>query len=160
MTPDRTGPALILLATLFSVACSGLSEDPTITLPASSPEDGALALFMFAATLNEGSRLPEGLVRDDLADEYEGDLLDCLEPVAGAAPPRILNVVQFPETDRAAVDLELDLPGQGFATWSVQLEHGPDAGWRVIWVQGPDAGWPPIRKRGGEGMSTSPANRR
>ena len=156
MTPGRTGPALVLLVTLFSAACSGPGGDPSIPLPAHSPEDAALALFRFASTMNEESALPPGLVRDDLAEEQGGALMDQLEELVGATPPRVISVERFPDTDRAAVDLRFDLPGEGFATWSVQVEHGPDDGWRVVWVQGPGAGWPPGEKSRDEGLSISP----
>jgi hypothetical protein len=143
---------------MFSAGCIG-STDPTpplpITLPAGSPDDGAMALFRFASTLNEESTLPDGLVRADLADEHGGDLLDLLEALSGAPSPRILAVELFPKTDRAAVDVEFDRPGEGFSSWSVQLELGTDKGWRIVWVQGPGDSWPPRKKGRGEGLSTS-----
>ena len=152
------GPAILLLAAVFGPGCN-LSEDPAaaspITLPATSPEEGALALFRFASTLNEDSTLPDELVRSDLAEEHGTDLLDRLEALAGTPDPRILGVELFPETDRSAVDVEFELPGEGFSSWSVQLERGTDEGWRIVWVQGPGDGWPPHKKGRGESLSTS-----
>ncbi len=156
MTPGRTGPALVLLVTVFFAACSGPDGNSPIPLPADSPEDAALALFRFASTMNEESVLPPGLVREDLAEEQGGTLMDQLEELVGATPPRVISVERFPDTARVAVDLQFDLPGEGLATWSVQVEHGPDDGWRVVWVQGPGAGWPTGKKSRDEGLSISP----
>ena len=157
MTIRTAGPAILLLAAVLAAGCNGLEEpEPVqpIALPAESPENGALALFGFASTLGEESTLPDDLVRSDLAEEYGADLLDLLEPLAGGSVPRILAVELFPETDRAAVDVEFDLPGEGFSSWSAQLEQGDDGGWRLVWIQGPGNGWPP-RKSRGDGLSSS-----
>lgn len=153
------GPATLLLAAILGAGCNQTElpevQEP-ILLPAATPEDGALALFRFASALSADSTLPEDLVQADLAEEFGTDLLDRLEPLAGAADPRILGVELFPETDRAAVDVEFDLPGEGLSSWSVQLERGSDAGWRLVWLQGPGSGWPPRKKSRGNGLTTSP----
>jgi hypothetical protein len=152
------GPVILLLATVLGPGCNHSHEPATaspITLPAASPEDGALALFRFASTLNDESTLPDELVREDLVEEHGTDLLDLLEALAGTPDPRILGVELFPETDRSAVDVEFELPGEGFSTWSVQLERGTDEGWRIVWVQGPGEGWPPRKKGRGESLSSS-----
>ncbi len=160
MRPGTAGPMLLLMALVIVPGCDRTGEPAVlqpIPLPAASPEDGALALFRFASTLRADSILPEDLVRDDLAEQYGADLLDRLETLAGSAPPRILAVEMFPESDRAAVDLEFDLSGGGFSTWSVQLERGSDDCWRLVWAQGPGDGWPPLSRGRGEGLSTSEA---
>ncbi|MBD3868881.1 MAG: hypothetical protein IFK94_12205 [Acidobacteria bacterium] len=158
MKAATVGPAILLLTASLGAGCNRSAEPAAvtpITLPAGSPEEGALALFRFASTLNADSTLPADLVRSDLVEEYGADLLDLLEPLVGASPPRILAVELFSETDRAAVDVEFDLPGEGFSTWSVQLEQGDDEGWRLVWVQGPGDGWPPRKKQRGESLSSS-----
>jgi len=147
----------VLLAVLLGAGCNPVgnpeAQEP-ILLPAETPEDGALALFRFASTLSADSTLPDDLVQADLAEEFGTDLLDRLEPLAGAAEPRLLGLELFPATDRAAVDVEFDLPGDGLSSWSVQLERGSDAGWRLVWLQGPGSSWPPRRTRG-DGLSSS-----
>ena len=153
-------PAAAILLALFALVagCNGTGapvEPEPIPLPASTPERCTEALFRFAAAIDDESTLPGDLVRDDLAEEHAIDLLDLLETLAGSPPPRILGVELFPDTDRAAVDVEFDLPGEGFALWSVQLERGEDQGWRVVWAQGPENGWPPRKRGRGEGLSTS-----
>jgi len=153
MTAVRTGPALVLLAVLICCACS--EPEPEPSPPDGSPEAATLTLFRFASTMTDESKLPPDLIRDDLAEEYRADLLDLLEELVGTTPPRILSVERFPDTDRAAVDLEFDLPGEGYSTWSVQLEGGDDEGWRLVWVQGPGNSWPPRKRGRGEGLSSS-----
>lgn len=158
MKAATVGPAILLLTASLGAGCNRSAEPAAvtpITLPAGSPEEGALALFRFASTLNADSTLPADLVRSDLVEEYGADLLDRLEPLVGYPAPRVLGIERFPETDRAAVDVEFDLPGDGLAAWSVQLERGTDEGWRLVWVQGPGEGWPPRKKQRGESLSSS-----
>ena len=145
-----------LLALPFLLLCFACTDPPPQGPPAGSPEAAVLDLFRFASTMTAGTVLPGDLVEPGLLEDHGAELLDRLEPLRGTGRPRILSVERFPETGRVAVDLELDLAGEGLALWSAQLEEHEGGGWRLVWLQGPDGGWPPKEAGRGEGLTTSP----
>ena len=164
--PSGGVPALLLpvvIASLaflaFTLRCDRPEEEAParrIVLPAHSAEDAATALFRFATHMEEGSILPDNLVRDDLLDKHRVALLDGLEPLAGGPDPEIVNVEPFPHGKTTAVDLEFRPTEGGAESWSVQAEKREDGTWRILWIQGPGMSWPPRKKEKGENLSSSP----
>jgi hypothetical protein len=110
-------------------------------------------LFVVAGEQNRPAELdsvfdPVSLATGEVA------LLDALDALAGSPPPELTGVHLSEGEEEAFVDLDVELPGGGRASYNLKLTTGTDGGWRIAWFQGPGVEWPPSGGRG-NGLTTS-----
>ena len=151
MNPPRSTHAAVLAILLaLYPGCRGCQE--------STPPEAAAALALFALAERRDPDRQElaDVVLEELLAAGSAELLDSLEQLGRPRSLEIVRVVRMPELDRAAVDLQATLPGEGIAAYTVQTAEQPDGTWRVVWFQGPGVVWPHAPRRPGEGLSTWP----
>lgn len=146
----------LVALTLLMLGVLGCGDAPTEAPDDASPTALALQLFELAQAPEPAIEAVRELFSSDLVDDdgyRRAALLDAIRRLQLAQPPRVLTTQELAGLDRVAVDLQADLPEDGYARYSVQLDTS-GARPTIAWFSGPDVEWPEKTRRG-SGLTTS-----
>lgn len=147
--------ALAIACAAVAAACADRRSAGAQALPpANDPREAALALFQAAQTGRSAPEELASLLGDPLPPERRSSLAVVLAPLRTTADARVVAHEAL-GPDRAAVDIEVRLPGGGSARYSAETERREDGRWIVAAIHGPGAAWPLSPIPSGEGLSTS-----
>lgn len=151
----RATGGLIRGAWLLAVFAGLLACAPA-PVPLDEPSSRALEIFDLARGGDPDDARVAKLFDIESNGMGRARLHDALSELALVDELAIVDTETLEGLDRRVIDLTGNLPGEGQADYSVEVERREGDEWKVVSFFGPGVSWPPRAKGKNSGLSTWP----
>lgn len=124
--------------------------------PLDQPSSKALEIFDLARDGDPDDARVAELFDVESSGMWQARLHDALSELARVDELTIERTESLEGLDRRVIDLTGKLPGEGEASYSVEVERREGDAWKVVSFFGPGVSWPPRARGKKSGLSTWP----